>query len=107
MLEIAHTWTSTGSTGTWNTPVFLDVPPTDLALFVQCSTIATTNSFELQSALSSGGPWLTEGSTAVAATATVSALSVLRLAGAIGGWVRPVTKTASTGDYTIKLVGIR
>lgn len=105
MLEISHTWTSTGSTSTWNTPVYLDFLPLELALYVSASTLATTNSFQLQSAISSGGPWVTEGSTSISASGAAASADVLRLSGVVGHWVRPVTKTVSTGTYTIKLVG--
>lgn len=106
MLEITHTWTSTGSTSGWNTPVYMDFPATALALYIQTSTIATTNSFQLQSAISSSGPWLTEGSTAITADANASGLDVIRVSAAAGPWFRPVTKTASAGTYTIKLLGV-
>jgi hypothetical protein len=105
MLEINHTWTSTGSTSGWNTPVYMDFPGDNLALSISASTIATTNSVQLQTAISSGGPWYVEGSTSISATATAAALDVIRVSGAHGGWVRPVLKTASTGTYTIKLTG--
>lgn len=106
MFEITHAWTSTGSTGTWNTPVYMDFPTAELALYAQASTIATTNSFQLQTALSSGGPWLALGSTAIAATANADSLDVLRVTGPGAGWFRPVTKTASTGTYAFRLVGV-
>ena len=105
MLELSHTWTSTGSTSGWNTPVFTPFPPEDLALYCQASTIATTNSFQLQSAIASDGPWVTEGSTSISATANGGSLDVLRLSGPTGHWLRPVMKTASTGTYTLKLIG--
>lgn len=105
MLEISHTWTSTGSTGTWNTPVYLDFPPLELALYCQTSTIATTNQFQFQSALSSAGPWIVEASTAISANGSAGALDVLRMSGIVNHWIRPVTKTASTGAYTLRLIG--
>ncbi|HYE87701.1 MAG TPA: hypothetical protein VEA16_15165 [Vicinamibacterales bacterium] len=106
MLEINHTWTSTGSTSGWNTPVYLDFPADGLALYCSASTVATTNSFQLQTAISSGGPWITEGSTSMSATANAASLDVLRFTGPHAGWVRPVSKTVSTGTYTFKLVGL-
>jgi len=105
VLEISHTWTSTGSTSGWNTPVYLDFPTAELSLYCQASTLATTNSFQLQTAISSGGPWVMEASTSISATANAESLDVLRLTGPTG-WVRPVTKTASTGMYTLKLIGV-
>ena len=102
MLEIDHTWTSTGSTATWNTPVYLAGAALESALYVQASTIATTNSFQFQTAISSGGPWVAELSTAISADGNGGSLNVLRLTGPYL-WMRPVTKTTSTGTYTVKL----
>lgn len=106
MLEINHRWTSTGSTSGWNTPVYMDFPTVELALYCQASTIATTNQFHLQTAISSGGPWLALGSTGIAADANAASLDVLRVTGPGAGWFRPVTKTASTGTYAFRLVGV-
>ena len=105
MLEIAHTWTSTGSTGTFNTPVELKWPVVEAQLSLTASTIATTNSYQWQSAQASTGPWYVEASTAVAADANSASNDVIRITG-LSGWVRPVLKTASTGAYTFKLFGV-
>ena len=106
MNEIAHTWTSTGTTSAFNTPVYLDFPCLETALYCESSTIATTNSFQLQTGLSSAGPWNVVGSTAITADGNGAALDVLRITGPLAGWVRPVLKTASTGAYTLKLMGV-
>lgn len=105
MFEIEHTWTSTGSTATWNTPVEVPFPALESALYVEHSTLATTNSFEFQTAQKSSGPWFTEASTAMGATAAV-AQRALRVTGPYR-WMRPVFKTASTGTYNIRLFAVR
>lgn len=105
MLEVKHTWLSTGSTSGWNTAIQLDGFHSMAALYVKASTIATTNSVQLQTALSSAGPWAVEGSTSISATASAESLDVLRLTGPFT-WVRPVLKTVSTGNYTIQLLGV-
>lgn len=103
MIEINYTWTSTGSTAALTA---VQVPDGVLysALYVQSSTLATTNSFEFQTAQESTGPWFIEASTAVAASATALGQAVLRLTGPYL-FMRPNFKTASTGTYTIRLIG--
>ena len=104
MFEIEHTWNSTGSTAAF-TPVEVPFPPIESALYVEHSTLATSNSFEFQTAQKSSGPWYTEASTAMGATA-VTAQIVLRLTGPYR-WMRPQLKTASTGTYNLRLFAVR
>lgn len=104
MLEVNHTWTSTGSSGAL-TAYEVQAGVTQSVLYCQASTLASTQSFSLQTAISSAGPWFTEGSTSVAATASATALANLRLTGPYT-WVRPYLNSASTGNYTFRLIGI-
>ena len=101
MLELNHTWTSTGSTAAL-TPVSVREVVSESALYVQFSTLATTNSVEFQTAQESTGPWFTEGSTAI--SSALAGQVVLRVTGPYL-YMRPQLKTASTGSYTIRLVG--
>lgn len=103
MIEFIHTWTTAGSTAAL-TPVAVPDGVLYSALYVQSSTIATTNSFQFQTAQESTGPWFVEASTAVAADANAAGQAVLRLTGPYL-FMRPQFKTASTGVYTIKLIG--
>lgn len=103
MLEVNHAWTSTGSSGGL-TPIYVDFPPEATALYCQSSTIASTQSFSIQTALSSGGPWVTEASTAVTADANGTALDKLTITSPYT-WIRPRLNSASTGTYTLRLVG--
>jgi hypothetical protein len=80
-------------------------PPSYTAMYVQCSTLASTQSFEFQTAIESTGPWFVEGSTALAATNSVSAAAVLRLTGPYG-YVRANLKTNSTGTYLIRILAV-
>ena len=101
MLELNHTWTSTGSTAALTTVFVRDVV-SESALYVQFSTLATTNSVEFQTAQESTGPWFTEGSTAI--SSALAGQVVLRVTGPYL-YMRPQLKTASTGSYTIRLIG--
>jgi hypothetical protein len=103
LLEINHTWTSTGGTSGGLTPVYLDFGASQSALYISHSTLATTNSVSLQSAPASTGPWAIEASTGLSSGASTTV--VLRLTGPYG-WARPYLHTVSTGDYTIRLVGV-
>lgn len=104
MMEFTAAWQSTGATGGM-TAVQATFPPSYCVLYCEASTLATTNTFQLQTAAHSSGPWVTEGSTDVAATNSVKGAAVLRLTGPFG-WVRPYTKTISTGDYSYRLIGV-
>jgi len=101
-LEVNHTWTSTGSSGGL-TPVQIYIPPTNSVLYCQHSTLASTQSYSLQTAQSSAGPWFTEASTSL--STAVAALVALRVSGPFI-WARPYLHSASTGDYVFRLVGV-
>lgn len=105
MLEINKLWTSTGSSGGLE-GVYVGAGVTQSVLYLQSSTLASTQSFSMQTAISSGGPWFTEGSTSIGATANVTALAALRLTGPYL-WVRPYLNSASTGTFSFRLVGVR
>ena len=113
MLEVDHTWVvpAAGSSLGVSTNVApsvvlkLKVPCLHVALYCQASTIASTQSFSLQTAQSSAGPWATEGSTAVSANGTSNSCDVLRLTGPYL-FARPRLNSVSTGSYTFRLVGV-
>lgn len=102
ILEANFSWSSDGSSGGL---AGYQVASAGLhtALYLQCSTIATTFSYSLQTAISSAGPWVTEASTSASATASATSLDVLRLTGAYE-WIRPYFTTKSTGTHIVKLV---
>lgn len=102
-LEVNHYWSHNGDSGGL-TPVRVDGMATYSALYVQASTIATTMSFQFQTAPQSTGPWASEGSTSVSATANAGAQDVLRLTGPYE-WMRPYFPTKSSGTFTIRLIG--
>jgi hypothetical protein len=104
MLEINHTWTSTGSSGAVGTPVRLDFGVVESVMSVAHSTLATTQSWSFQTAQESTGPWFTEASTSISTTVGAGN-SAVRVTGPFS-WVRPYLHTASTGTYTIKLLGV-
>lgn len=96
-------WTSTGSSGALAT-IELPIVPTYSVLYIDFSTLATTNSFALQSALASSGPWFNEGSTDI--STAISTRLALRVTGPVGSFVRPILKTASTGAYNFQFIGV-
>ena len=102
MLEIAHTWTSAGSSGAVGDAVRVDFSPLESLVSVSHSTLATTQSWSFQTAQESTGPWFTEGSTSISTAAAGN--SVMRFTGPFS-WARVYLNTASTGTYTIKLLG--
>ncbi|MGE0444508.1 MAG: hypothetical protein AB7P99_04715 [Vicinamibacterales bacterium] len=104
MLEYRKTWTSTGSSGGL-TAVDAGGMMTHSVLLCQASTLASTQSFSYQIAQASSGPWLTEQSTSIGATASVGAQAALRITGPYT-WFRPYLNSASTGTYQFTLVAV-
>src|SRR5262245_60022691 len=97
MEVIRQVWHSTGSSG--GLPAFhLTNLARDVALFIAHSTLASTQSASLQSAINSTGPWFVEGSTQIA-NGNASTVFKLSASGPAGRWVRPYLHSASTGDY--------
>jgi hypothetical protein len=103
MLEIKQTWSWDGSSGGL-TPVNMD-GCLESVLYVQCSTIASTASFQFQTAISSGGPWATEDSTSISATATLTSCDRLRVTGPYP-YARFYAATKSTGTHTVVLMAV-
>ncbi len=109
ILEVNKTWVipAAGSSvaGLTLSPLKMDVAPLYTALYLESSTLASTQSFALQTAISSGGPWVTEGSTSCSATNNSTTCDVLRLTGPYV-FARPKLLNASTGVYTFRLVAV-
>jgi len=103
-LIVKQVFTSTGSSeiiGTVANPHGVQ----NLTCYIAHSTLASTNSFVLQSAIESSGPWFTEGSTELA-TGNVSTAFRLQVTGPVGLFVRGVLRSASTGNYSFLLMGL-
>ena len=86
----------------------LEVPGENIAqavVYVDFSTLATTQSFQFQSAQDSTGPWFVEAST-VMPTGNVSTRFGMRIQGPIAPFVRPRLLTNATGNYNIMFVGV-
>lgn len=107
ILEVDHTWVVPAATSSLSptTILKLKVAPLHTALYCQASTIASTQSFSLQTAQSSAGPWATEGSTSVSANGSSASCDVLRLTGPFL-FARPRFGAVSTGTYTFRLIGV-
>lgn len=103
-LEINHNWTTDGSSGGL-TPVQVQSAAIHSALYLQCSTIASTFSYQFQTAPTSAGPWVIEASTAAQATASATSQDVLRVTGPYE-WMRPYFVTKSTGTHILRLIGV-
>jgi hypothetical protein len=104
ILEINHKWTSDGSSGGL-TAVEVGSAALHSALYLQTSTLASTWSFEFQTAPSSAGPWVTEASTSVSTNNAASAQYVLRVTGPYQ-WMRPYSGSASTGTHVFRLIAV-
>lgn len=102
MLEQDFTWTSTGSSGGL-TAVHLAAGCQYSALYVNASTLASTQSVSFQTAAESSGPWFTEASTSISTALAQSV--VLRVTGPYR-WMRPYLHSASTGNYTLRLTAV-
>jgi hypothetical protein len=96
MADVKQEWESSGSSGGL-AAVQLRESPAVFALYCSVSTLATTQSFSLQTAAQSSGPWVSELSTQM--TTAASTRYVLRGTGPLGEWVRPYLHTAATGTY--------
>lgn len=105
MLEADYTFPWDGSSGVIGSPINFGASALHLAMYVQTSTIASTLSFQLQTAPSSAGPWVTEGSTSVSASANATAQDVLRLTGAVT-WIRGYSATKSTGTHVVRFLAV-
>lgn len=103
-LELNHNWTHDGTSGGL-TPVQVQSAALYSALYLQCSTIASTFSFQFQTSPSSNGPWVTEASTSASATGSVTSQDVLRLTGPYE-WMRPYFVTKSTGTHIVRLIAV-
>lgn len=104
MLEIDFVWTSTGSSGGL-TPIYVQGWPMESVLKIQASTLASTQSISFQTAQSSAGPWINEATATFSTTMTGSTAAAIRVTGPYT-WMRPYLHSASTGDYTLRLVGV-
>ena len=109
MLVIKQAWTilrSAAASSGAQAAVEMQDNVTQAVMYIDHSTLATTNSFSFQSAQQSSGPWLIEGSTVTGAVGTVSTNFAMRVTGPIGPWVRPYVHTASSGGYDFLLIGV-
>lgn len=103
-LEINHVWTSTGSSGAVGTPVEVKWPTMENVVTVQFSTLASTQSWSVQLAQDSTGPWFTQASTSI--STGISDQIALRWTGPWIGWARVYLNSASTGTYQFRFMGL-
>ena len=75
------------------------------AMYGIFSTINATNSYRVETAQESTGPWFSEGSTSVAINASTGVTTVIRFTGPYV-YVQPYLQSASTGTITFTLVGV-
>ena len=102
MLEHDFAWDSTGTSGGM-TIVSLPFPPVQSALYIQYSTLATTQSVSMQTAQQSTGPWVIEASTSISTAASTQI--VFRVTGPYP-FMRPYLHTSATGTYRLRLLAI-
>ena len=104
MLIIKQVWTF--STAAF-TGAAVELPCENVSqsvVYFRCSTLATTQSFNFESAQNSTGPWVTEASTAVPVNTSTN--FGMRITGPVGPFVRPRILTASSGDYLATFIGV-
>lgn len=98
MRELDATWSSVSSSGA-QTAVEVHGDLLASAWYFEASTGVATATIGVESALSSGGPWVSEG----ASTALTSGImSVIRISGPMG-WARP---TVNSTGVTIRAIGV-
>ena len=108
MLTVKQAWTSTGGTSGPLAVISLQESEnfTQGVVYLNHSTLATTQSFNFESAQESTGPWLIETSTVLSSVANVSTNMSMRLTGPIGPFIRPRLLTPATGFYNVLLLGV-
>lgn len=104
MLEVDYAWTSTGSSGGLS-PVFVSMMPVHSIVTVTHSTLASTQSFSVQIAEMSSGPWINEVQQSISTASGESTGFALRITGPYK-WIRPYLHSNSTGSYRVRLIGI-
>lgn len=106
MLEHDFAWTDStiGESSGGLTAVTIPFPPVNSVLYIQHSTLATTNSVSFQTAQQSSGPWFGEASTGL--STAVSTQIALRVTGPYM-IMRPYLHTVSTGAYRLRLLAVR
>ena len=73
-------------------------------MYVDFSTLATSNSLALQSAIESSGPWFAETSTQL--STAISTRLGMHVSGPIGPYVRPFFGTVATGTYHVTYLAV-
>ena len=107
-LILSQVWVSTGSSGQVGPPVECRHGLQGLTCYIAHSTIITTNSFSLQTAIDSTGPWFIEGSTQLSTGAAAAASTAFRLqiTGPVAPWIRGYLHTSATGTYNVLVIGM-
>ena len=105
MLEHDFTWSDStiGTSSGGLTAIEIPFSPQQSVLYLQHSTLATTNSVSFQTAQQSSGPWFIEASTAL--STAVSTQHALRVTGPFA-LMRPYLHTVSTGAYRLRLLAV-
>ena len=101
MFEVDYVWTSTGSSGGL-TPLHVSWSPTQSILYVQHSTLASTNTVSIRTAPASTGPWAIEVSQQT--STAVVAQHAMRFTGPYK-WIQPYLHGPSTGTFSFRLIG--
>lgn len=105
LVEVNQLWPSHSGTSGGLTAVFAGGTAEQSVMSFEFSTLASTQSVQLQTASNSSGPWFSEASTSIAITATLKGAVALRVTGPYQ-WARPFFNSNSTGAYTVRLVGV-
>ena len=77
----------------------------NLSCYIAHSSLTSTASFQLESAIDSTGPWFVEGSTS-STGANVSTTFRLQITGPVAPFVRVRLLATSTGQFNVLLMGV-
>jgi hypothetical protein len=105
ILEVNYRWDFDGSSGGL-TAIQVGSACLHSALYLQCSTIASTFSYQFQTAPIVGGAvGGRKPRRRPRATASATSQDVLRVTGPYE-WMRPYFVTKSTGTHIVRLIGV-
>lgn len=102
-LIINQVFGSTGSSGIIGT-VECKHGVQNVTCYVNHSTLASSNTFEVQTAIESSGPWFSEGSTAISTAASTTFR--LQITGPVAPFIRARLQNASTGQFNVLFIGL-
>lgn len=107
-LLVKQTWTvdrsAAAASGVMASAIEVPLGMAYASIYLDCSTLTSTQSFNFESAQESTGPWFIEKSTAIAVNTSTRFL--MNVVGPVGPWVRARLLSASSGTYHVLFLGV-